>query len=160
MFGVNPYSPYGYPFQTPQMAQQQAFSPTVMPGITTPTNPSVTPPNSPPAVMQVATAKDFDSVTIQPGRQALIMAQNDPYIAFKSADAMGMVQTSLYRIEPVTMEQINGPSPEYVTRQEFQQTIQQLIDGLNKPAPVPAAAPAPTPTPSTGRQSRREAAAE
>lgn len=137
MFGVNPYSPYGYPFQPPQMAQQQAFPSPGMPGLNMPSTTSVAPPNSPPAVMQVGSVKDFDSVTIQPGRQALIMAQNDPYIAFKSSDAMGMVQTSLYRIEPVTMEQINGPAPEYVTKGELAQlqgVVQQLIDGLNKPA--------------------------
>lgn len=127
MFG-NMYG-MGYPFVSPQTAQQTPFNPGAM---STPTTP-VTPPASGPAFLQVGTAKEFDSVTIQPGRQALIMAQNDPYIAFKSADAMGMVTTSLYRLEPVTAEQINGPVPEYVTRQEFQQTIQQLLDGMNKP---------------------------
>lgn len=85
-------------------------------------------------VLPVASVKEFDTVTIQPGRRALLMAQNDPYIAFKSADAMGMVTTNLYRLEPVTADQINGPAPEYVTRSEFQQTIQQLIDSMSKPA--------------------------
>ena len=130
MFGNqfgNPYS--AYPFMGAQNAAQAPFMPSAM---STPVQP-VTPPSASPAFLQVASTKDFDSVTIQPGRQALIMAQNDPYIAFKSADAMGMVTTSLYRLEPVTAEQINGPAPEYVTRAEFQQTIQQLIDNINKP---------------------------
>lgn len=127
MFG-NMYG-MGYPFAGPQTAQQTPFNPGAM---STPTTP-VTPPASGPAFLQVGTAKEFDSVTIQPGRQALIMAQNDPYIAFKSADAMGMVTTSLYRLEPVTADQISGPMPEYVTRTEFQQTIQQIIDSV-KPA--------------------------
>lgn len=130
MFGNqfgNPYS--AYPLMGAQNAAQAPFAPSAM----SPAQP-VTPPSASPAFLQVASTKDFDSVTIQPGRQALIMAQNDPYLAFKSADAMGMVTTSLYRLEPVTAEQINGPAPEYVTRAEFQQTIQQLIDGLNKPA--------------------------
>lgn len=99
--------------------------------------------NNAPAVLYAPTAKDFSNVSVQPGRQALVVAQNEPYIAFKNADAMGMVQTSIYRIEPVTAEQIDGPAPEYVTRQEFQQTIQQLIDGINKPS---------------ARQSKKEAA--
>ena len=130
MFGNqfgNPYS--AYPFMGAQNAAQAPFTPSAM---STPVQP-VTPPGASPAFLQVASTKDFDSVTIQPGRQALIMAQNDPYLAFKSADAMGMVTTSLYRLEPVTAEQINGPAPEYVTRAEFQQTIQQLIDNINKP---------------------------
>lgn len=122
----NPYNPY---FQ-PAMAQSAPF---MGQGMQTPT-PAIQPPQSGPAFLQVGTAKEFDSVTIQPGRQALIMAQNDPYIAFKSADNMGMVTTNLYKLEPVTAEQLNGPSPEYVTRQEFQQTIQQILDGLGSAA--------------------------
>lgn len=131
MFG-NMYG-MGYPFVSPQTAQQAQFNPGAM---STPPAP-VTPPASGPAFLQVGTAKEFDSVTIQPGRQALIMAQNDPYIAFKSADAMGMVTTSLYRLEPVTAEQMTGPSVEYATKGELaqlQNVVQQLIDGMSKPA--------------------------
>lgn len=82
-------------------------------------------------VLPVASVKDFDSVTIQPGRRALIMAQNEPYIAFKTADAMGMVQTSLYKIEPVTADQMAQPSTEYATKTELnqlQQVVQQILD--------------------------------
>ena len=84
-------------------------------------------------VLPVASVKDFDTVTIQPGRRALIMAQNEPYIAFKAADAMGMVQTSLYKIEPVTAEQMAQPSTEYATKSELsqlQQVVQQIIDAM------------------------------
>lgn len=130
MFG-NPYS--AYPYMPSQMGQQAPFIPG---GMSTPTAP-VAPPSAGPAFLQVASTKDFDSVTIQPGRQALIMAQNDPYIAFKSADAMGMVSTSLYRLEPVTAEQMNGPAVEYATKGELAQlqgVVQQLIDGLTNPS--------------------------
>lgn len=122
----------GYPFMGAQMGQQSPFMPGAM---STPTQP-VTPPASCPAFLQVGTAKEFDTVTIQPGRQALIMAQNDPYLAFKSADQMGKVTTSLYRLEPVTQEQIDGPGVEYATKGELaqlQSIVQRLIDGLNKP---------------------------
>lgn len=124
--GFNPYmnTPIGA-----QMNAQTTFTPSPMQSQQNP----VSAPMASPVFLQVGTAKEFDNVTIQPGRQALIMAQNDPYIAFKSADAMGMVTTSLYRLEPVTADQINGPAPEYVTRSEFQQTIQQLIDSMSKP---------------------------
>lgn len=124
--GFNPY------MNTPMNSPMNAQAPFTPSPIQPQTNP-VSPPVASPAFLQVGTAKEFDNVTIQPGRQALIMAQNDPYIAFKSADAMGMVTTSLYRLEPVTADQISGPAPEYVTRSEFQQTIQQLIDSMSKP---------------------------
>lgn len=82
-------------------------------------------------VLPVASVKEFDTVTIQPGRRALLMAQNEPYIAFKAADAMGMVQTSLYKIEPVTADQMAQPSTEYATKTELnqlQQVVQQILD--------------------------------
>lgn len=125
-------NPYQYPFMPSQMTQNTPF---MQGNMSTPTQP-VTPPSASPAFLQVGTAKEFDNVTIQPGRQALIMAQNDPYIAFKSADAMGMVTTSLYRLEPVTEDQINGPTVEYATKGELaqlQQVVQHLIDGISKP---------------------------
>ena len=132
MYGnfYNGFNPYITAPMNAQMNAQAPFTPSPMQSQPNP----VSPPVASPAFLQVGTAKEFDNVTIQPGRQALIMAQNDPYIAFKSADAMGMVTTSLYRLEPVTADQINGPAPEYVTRSEFQQTIQQLIDSMSKPA--------------------------
>ena len=84
-------------------------------------------------VLPVASVKEFDTVTIQPGRRALLMAQNEPYIAFKAADAMGMVQTSLYKIEPVTADQMTQPGTEYATKMELnqlQQVVQQIVDTI------------------------------
>lgn len=130
MYGMNGFNPY---LMGPQMGQQAPYMPSPMSAQQNP----VTPPSVGPAFLQVGTVKEFDSVTIQPGRQALIMAQNDPYIAFKSADAMGMVTTSLYRLEPVTAEQMTGPAVEYATKGELaqlQSVVQQLIDGMSKPA--------------------------
>lgn len=131
MFGQMNYGQY--PFMAPQMSQNVPFMQGAM---STPTAP-VTPTSASPAFIPVPSTKEFDSVTIQPGRQALIMAQNDPYIAFKSADAMGMVTTTLYRLEPVTPEQMNGPAVEYATKGELaqlQDVVQKLIDGFSKPA--------------------------
>lgn len=120
------FNPYGYPFMAAQMGQSNPYLPQV--------SQPVQQQNDGPAVLYAPTAKEFSNVSVQPGRQALVISQNDPYIAFKSADAMGMVNTTLYRLEVVTADQINGPSLEYVTRQEFQQTIQQLLDGMGKPS--------------------------
>lgn len=125
----NPYMFNGYGQNVPQ-------SPFSMQGINTPYQPQtpVQPTqNEATYVLPVASVKDFDSVTIQPGRRALIMAQNEPYIAFKAADAMGMIQTSLYRIEPVTAEQIAQPATEYATKSELnqlQQVVKQIVDNL------------------------------
>lgn len=127
MYGMN----YGqYPFMG---AQSNPFLPQVQQ--------NAQPQNDGPMVLYAPSAKEFANVSVQPGRQALVISQNDPYIAFKSADAMGMVNTTLYRLEAVTPDQINGPTPEYVTRAEFQQTIQHIIDSV-KPARAKKEAPA------------------
>lgn len=124
------------PYFSPYMAQNGAQTPFNMPGINNqyqqqnaaqPAHTDAT------YVLPVASVKDFDNVTIQPGKRALLMAQNEPYIAFKVADTMGMVQTNLYRIEPVTAEQIAQPSTEYATKselQQLQQVVQQIVDNI------------------------------
>lgn len=85
------------------------------------------------AVLYTPLAKDFGSFSLQPGDQALIIAQNEPYMAFKSADEMGRIQTTLYKIEEVTEDAITAPAPEYATKTELaqlQQVVQQIVDNL------------------------------
>lgn len=75
------YSPYGsYPYPYPQQNTYMPQPPSMQ--MPSQTQPSET------MLLQVGSAKDFDSVTLQPGRKALIMAQNEPFLAFKSADQM------------------------------------------------------------------------
>ena len=119
------FNPYTSPYMQQPFPQQYTPTPTPQ-----------TAQSNTPAVLYASTARDFANVTIQPGRQALIIAQNEPYMAFKSADMMGMVQTSMYRIEPVSEDELNAPAPEYATKSELvhlQQIVQQIIDSMNKP---------------------------
>lgn len=123
------FNPYFNPYQN---AVQSPFGVPSMNNPYQPQNTQQTAQTDATYVLPVASVKDFDSVTIQPGKRALLMAQNEPYIAFKAADAMGMVQTNLYRIEPVTAEQIAQPT-EYATKselQQLQQVVQQIVDNI------------------------------
>lgn len=122
------FNPYASPYLQPSVSGMQNF-----PQMQQMPQPPMGGPQQPmgntqaaPAFLQVPSAKDFSSVTVQPGKQALIMAQNEPFLAFKNADMMGMVQTSIYRIEPVSEDQLTPVSPEYVTRKEFDQFVQSL----------------------------------
>lgn len=124
------FNPYFNPYQN---AVQSPFGVPSMNNPYQPQNTQQTAQTDATYVLPVASVKDFDSVTIQPGKRALLMAQNEPYIAFKAADAMGMVQTNLYRIEPVTADQIAQPSTEYATKselQQLQQVVQQIVDNI------------------------------
>lgn len=126
----NPYNPYMAQFQNqPITPPYQPAQPPFYPAMSQPAQPQ----NQAMAVMYEPTAKDFASVSIQPGRQALIIAQNEPYMAFKSADNMGMVQTTMYRIEQVTEQDISAPAPEYATKSELeqlQQVVQKIVDAI------------------------------
>lgn len=65
----------------------------------------------------------------------MVIAQNEPYMAFKVADNMGMVTTSLYRIEQIDEAALSAPVQEYATKAEFnqlQQIVQQIVDGLTQ----------------------------
>lgn len=115
------------PYQFQQMQMQLPLPSPVPPSIQ-PTQQQATP-----VVMYSASAKDFSNISLQPGKQALIIAQNEPYMAFKVADNMGMVQTTLYKIEQINEQELSTPGNDYITRNEFQQTIQQIIESIKKP---------------------------
>lgn len=128
MFNM-PFNPYMV--GSPMMQQQSAYNSPQMGMGSGLMNYANQQQQSAPAVLYAPTAKDFASVSLQPGKQALIIAQNEPFMAFKSADNMGMVQTTMYRIEQVNEQDISAPSPEYATKAEFsqlEQVVQKITD--------------------------------
>lgn len=125
---MNPYmNQFQNPYQFQQMQMQLPLPSPVPPSIQ-PTQQQATP-----VVMYSASAKDFSNFSLQPGKQALIIAQNEPYMAFKVADNIGMVQTTLYKIEQINEQELSTPGNDYITRNEFQQTIQHIIESIKKP---------------------------
>ena len=117
MFGVNPYSPYGYaPFNNSQdfNAMNQMYSPKPQPVQTGPD------------WITVATIKQAEQVNVQPGGKAWIMIQNEPVFALRTADQMGLVTTSYYRFEKIDPSAMESPSTEYVTRSEFEKFVSSL----------------------------------
>lgn len=88
-----------------------------------------------PIVKYVSSVNDFNSVTLQPNMQAILIAQNEPYMCFKTADSMGMLSNSTYyKIEQVTQEQLTAPAMEYATKQEvarLENAVNQIINALN-----------------------------
>lgn len=129
MFNNMPFNPYM--IGSPMMQQQSAYNSPQMGMGSGLMNYANQQQQSAPAVLYAPTAKDFASVSLQPGKQALIIAQNEPFMAFKSADNMGMVQTTMYRIEQVNEQDISAPSPEYATKTELaqlEQVVQKITD--------------------------------
>lgn len=123
MYGFNPYmvgvNPQMQQMQYMQMQQQR---------------PQQMPQQQNTAVMYVSSAKDFANVTLQPPvNQAILVAQNDSYICFKRLENM-MTKSFLFRLEPVTEEQINNTQQvEYATKQEvatLENAVKRIFNAL------------------------------
>lgn len=119
----NPYNPYEYLYPGQQMAQQQPFQPQAM----NLPRPVQTPQNGAPVVLQVATIKQVEQAQVQPGGKALVLVANEPVIAMRTADNMGITATDYYHIERFDPEAQAAPAAsEFVTRAEFQQFVNSL----------------------------------
>lgn len=72
--------------------------------------------------IRVNTMDDIANITVQPGKQAWIMLQNEPIFAVKTADAMGLATVEAFEFKKITGEK----KPEYVTREEFLAFVKQF----------------------------------
>ena len=121
MFDANPYSAYGYSFP------QNSLRPTLM------SNPQPTQPQMQqttlPALIQVADMKQVEQITVQPGTRTIVLVQNEPILAMRAADQMGLVQTDYYRLEKMDA---SGSESEYVTRAEFDAFVNRLLGNNEK----------------------------
>ena len=133
MFGANPYNPYGYPSPSPVYGYPSPSMPQPAPGMNIPQN---TPPNGM-EVVPVPTIQQVEQVGLQPGQRKLIMVQNEPVVASRSADNMGLITTEYYRLEKFVPGAVSAPqAADYVTRQEFN----AFMESLRAPAQKEAAA--------------------
>lgn len=138
----SPYNPYGYLFPGQQMPQTgpQMTQTGIFPqqGVNLPAQQQTTQ-NAAPAVLQVATVKQVEQAPVQPGGKALVLVANEPVIAMRSADNMGLTTTDYYHIERFDPDSASAaPASDYVTHAEFQQTISQLLQQIQQTSPAAA----------------------
>ena len=129
------YNPYGYNMGYPYGPQLPSANPSQNPYM-----PNFQPAQQPgmPTVMQVSTVKQVEQVTVQPGSKVLVLVANDPVIAMRNADGMGLTTTDYYRIERFDPDAAAAPSTsEFVTRAEFQSFVNSLRTSTT-PADAPA----------------------
>lgn len=142
------YNPYGYPpVYSPQAPQFAPFAPGMVNtpgGYQNPAQPPVQPaqPGAMPVVLQVPTIKQVEQAPVQPGGKALVLVANEPTIAMRTADNMGITTTDYYHIERFDPDApAAAPAGDFVTRAEFQQAMAGMAQQLQQ-AQRPAAAPA------------------
>lgn len=116
MYGTMPFQPYGYQQFQPQLyAQQSANTPPSPAGM---------------EVVPVATLQQVEQIGIQPGQRKMVLVQNEPVIAARSADNMGLVTTEYYRL--VKFVPGSGEAQHmdnYVTRKEFDDFVASIQPG-------------------------------
>lgn len=137
------YNPYGYPAgYGPQGPQFGQFMPGPMNNPISYQNPAQTAvqpqtQTSAPVVLQVATVKQVEQAPVQPGGKALVLVANEPVIAMRTADSMGLTTTDYYHIERFDPDAAAAsPSGNWVTHEELQQAIAVLMQQIQQAAPV------------------------
>lgn len=88
-------------------------------------------------LVPVQTIEQIEQVQVQPGQRRIVMVQNEPVIAARSADNMGLVTTEYYKLEkfdPNTAIQA-GPTPNYITEEQLENRLAAFAESL-KPSPV------------------------
>lgn len=114
------FNNYGYPY----MGNYPGYPP--------PTNytqpvPAPQMPANGPDLVTVQTIAQVDQVSIQPGQRRIVMVQNEPVIAVRFADQMGLVSSEYYRLEKFNPSAAPVvPAAEYVTRKEFEEFVATL----------------------------------
>lgn len=121
----NQFNPYGYPQFNQQPGYQSLYSPNVGANIQ----------QNGMEVVPVPTMQQVEQVGLQPGQRKMVMVQNEPVIAARFADNMGLVTTEYYRLEKFIPGAASSPQTgDFVTRQEFNAFVESLKSGKKEGA--------------------------
>ena len=86
-------------------------------------------------VIPVQTVQQVEQVQVQPGQRKMVLVQNEPIIANRTADSMGLVTTDYFRLERFNPNAIpaQAPAANYVTVEQLEERLSSFADSL-KPA--------------------------
>lgn len=121
---MNPYNNFYNPYSQPFQAAQGQFNQFPM---SQPTQ-QLQAQQSGPAVLSVATIKQVEQVPVQPGRQVLVMVQNDPVIAMRTADQTAALQA---RVQSLELQQALCGVVRYPTSTTYATTCNPFFGGYS-----------------------------
>ena len=77
--------------------------------------------------IDVANINDINNISVQPGTTAWIRFINDPIIACKTSDSMGICTTKYFEIKEINLNQPQIQNTEnFVTKEDFNNIINDL----------------------------------
>lgn len=122
----------------PSVMPTQPVMPTSAPGMGyNPYAPNAAPSSPQPEFdwIRVPSLDDLKNVVVQPNGKAWVMLQNEPIFAVKTADAMGLASTQIFRFEPYTPQTQQAPAQSEFAPlsvvQQMQAQLQQLTTELD-----------------------------
>lgn len=85
-------------------------------------------------LVPVQTVDQVEQVQVQPGQRRIVMVQNEPVIAARIADNMGLVTTQYYQLTPYDPHAVasSAPAQNYITEEQFNQRLEQRLESFAK----------------------------
>lgn len=86
-------------------------------------------------IIPVQTIQQVEQVQVQPGQRKMVLVQNEPIIANRTADNMGLVSTDYFHLErfdPKAAVPV-APAVTYVTPEQLEERLTAFAESL-KPA--------------------------
>lgn len=113
------FSPYGYPMQN---NGPQSFMP---PPTMQQMGQTMQTAQSGPVVLYVPNLAQVKEVDMRGIQKAFVVVQNEPVVAMRTADNMGLTSTEYFRLTKFNPD-AETPAPDYVTRREFEAFVASL----------------------------------
>ena len=87
------------------------------------------------SISYVQTIQQVEQVQVQPNQRRLILVQNEPVVAMRVADGMGLTTTEYYKLtkfNPSADMNASNESGKYVTEEQLEERLKILLDSLKK----------------------------
>lgn len=86
-------------------------------------------------ILYVPDLRSVDNVQILPMQKKLVMVQNEPVIAMRVSDSMGLVTTDYYRLEKFDPGKAVCPSQDntsdYITKDQLEARLSEMFEQLS-----------------------------
>ena len=125
-YGFNSFNPYAFNNQQmpPQMSQQMQQMGNAQQTMTSAQNDM--------SISYVQTIQQVEQVQVQPNQRRLILVQNEPVVAMRVADGMGLTTTEYYKLTKFNPAATEAQQEErhYVTEEQLENRLKALLDDL------------------------------
>ena len=87
-------------------------------------------------IVTVQNVGQVEQVQINPGQRRLVMVQNEPVVAMRTADNMGLASTEYYQLvkfDPTARTNVQAvDGNKYITEERLEARLRELMETINK----------------------------